>query len=194
MDILDYCTAGVIGNTCTSDVRPLYAIDQEDNLSIANGAKNAWLKAINEYQIATMAMFYENDLCNTESTSCVPAQFNSKCNTVENFQKLSSLFYGPDGFIEKYKTWQIKREQWWNCVTDPVYKLNGIHSYSDVINSSINTTYTWEYSIDYTNYQTPDKAKYLEYRTAMGNMMQSLKQLMIAGMDHPFTEFNIPTI
>ena len=193
-DILDYCSAGIIGNTCTENTTAIDNIDWEDSYSIARSTGNAWFQAVNEYTIATFANFYENASCNTEATSCIPDQQITKCTDADNFAKLTSLYYGPDGFIEKYKLWFIARQKWWNCVVNPIYKLTGVHTYSETIPSYIDTVYTWDYSIDYTNYQTVDKIKYLEYRNAMGDMMQSLKQLMIAGLDHPFTKFDIPTV
>jgi len=193
-DLSDYCGEGSLGNTCTTNTTPINDIDWSNSQETARETRAAWLNAINLYVVATNAFFYEPAGCNTESTSCVPEQQNFKCNSAEQFQQLSDLYYGPEGFLEKYKTWQIKSQQWWNCLLTAPDKQEGIQTYSQTMNSSPTTTYTWTYTVDYTNYQTPDQTKYLEYRNAMGDMMQSLKQLMTAGTGQPFTHFDIPGV
>lgn len=192
-DVVDYCDGGVIGNTCTENTTPLYGIDQDSNYSTARATRDAWLKAINEYALALFAFYYDDgweDEGGGYPTS-FPIELNTRCITTEDYGKILDLYYGPTGFLEKYKLWQIANQKWWNCILNPVDKLTGVYNYSTTMPSSQTTSYTWNFSIDYTNYQTADKARYLEYRAAFDTMLASLKIFMHVAGKNPLTHYDI---
>lgn len=185
-DIVDYCGAGDVGNTCTGDVWPgnRVATELDDLLSTANATHDAWLKAVNEWFLSTISFYYDIDICTYSNivNECVnhEGELMLKCITVEEFAKIIEAYYGEEGFIGKWKKWSILKQEWWNSLrisSDP-YKLNGIQSYTQTINAPIGSVTTWTYTIDYTEWQSANNEKYLEYRNAMGDMMQSLKRLM----------------
>jgi uncharacterized protein (TIGR02145 family) len=195
-DILDYCYVGGIGNTCTESTN---APNTEDSFLTARVTSDAWLKAVNEYFIASVSFYYDqgfND--STVSSIVIPdGLLNEKCNPLSNYTELCALYYAqPDGFIMKSIDFKIKRAQLENSLlpdSDP-NKKTGTYSYTESIPNSPFTAVPYTYTIDFTNYQTPDYDNYIEYRTILGDMMQQLKKIMTATGNHSFTPFTVPPI
>lgn len=192
-DIQDYYAEGTVGYECSGIVVDLKTqIDFTNNYTTALSTRDAWINSINEYFLATYDFFYDN--------SFEDFAYNNKCISLEKRQAILDSYYGPNGFLEKYKLFVIKSTQWWNCVFYPVDKQTGIVTYSETMWTYPSTepgigplnTYTWEYEVDFTNYQEPSRERYNEFRTVMGDMMQSLKQMLIITGGHTFAKFQIP--
>ena len=192
-DVLDYCTAGVIGNTCTSNTTPINTIDWEDSRGTADETSDAWLRAIYSWFLCLDSFYWEwgTDDPPSGGHPAIPTQFNSRCITPENYQRFLDLYYGEEGFLSKYKEWKIAKRKWWNCITNPIYKLTGVQNHSETLPSSNTTTYTWSYNIDYTDYQVATRSKYLEHRTTLDAMLAALKILMHIGGKQPLTHYDI---
>ena len=194
-DVIDYCDGGVIGNSCTEIVTPVGSFIEDSNL-IARATRDAWFKAINEYVLALNAFYFETGT-GPNPPGGYPELFdqnNIKCITPTNYGKFLDLYYGPTGFIAKYKEWLQAKQLWWNClydVGDPE-KLTGIYTYTiSSFPTAPNQSQPWTYTIDYTNYQVATKARYLEYRVALDAMLAALKIFMQSGGKQPMTPYDI---
>jgi len=191
-DIFDYCTSGGIGNTCTDNT----AYPNLEELSItATATSDAWFKAVNQYFEASLSFYMDTPYVTNTGQVIVPEDlFNDKCNTIANYNEICNMYYGQNGFIEKSLDFRIKRSQLINSLFadgDPA-KLNGIHTYTLMLPNGISTAIPYTYTIDYTNYQTPNYDTYLEYRTVLGEMMQSIKQIIYVTSNSSLTSFDIP--
>ena len=194
-DIQDYCFDGSLGNTCTENTG---IPETEYSFTTARATYEAWLKAVNEYFIASYAFYYDIEYIdpNTGDIIIPEGLINEKCNSLSNLTAMCDLYYGqPDGFIIKSINFRSKREQMQNSLlpTGDPNKKTGIET--NTINIPVGPNVPdqpYTYTIDFTNYQTPEYSHYLEYRTVMGLMMQQLKKIMTATGNHPLTPFNIP--
>jgi hypothetical protein len=194
-DIEDYCNSGAMGNTCTEITG---APDTEDLFTTAKATSDAWLKAVNEYFLASVSFYYDPGFADSSVSSIVipDGLLNEKCNPLSNYTELCDLYYSqPDGFIMKSIDFKIKRAQLENSLlpdSNP-NKKTGTYSYTEIIpNAPFTAGVSYTYTIDFTNYQTPDYNNYIEYRTILGDMMQQLKKIMTATGNHSLTPFDIP--
>lgn len=193
-DILDYCYVGGIGNTCTGNTD---VPDTEDGFSTARTSYNAWTKAVNQYFLASISFYYDIGFDDSSVSSIIIPDgfFNDKCNTQENYTKLCDLYYGPNGFIEQTYLFEIKRAQLQNSLladTDP-NKKTGVYTETVLrLVSPFAQPVPYTYSIDYTDYQTPEYSYYEEYREILGELMQRLKKIITATSNSSLTPFAIP--
>jgi hypothetical protein len=168
-DVLDYITSTVIGTDCGTPAL-LDDIDQTDNFSTAIATRDAWVTSIKNFFSATFTRYINND----DDT------LMSLCISQENFDTLIEMAYGTTGFFSKYKEWHQKSLLIWNTIIPEIDKQTGEVTDTYILPDNHNTTEVWEYTIDYTDYQTLTRSIYQDYRTSMGEMMQSLKQFLIA--------------
>lgn len=195
-DIIDYCDRGVIGNSCTENTTPLDTIDQVDNYLNAVSTHNAWILAVNKYVVALNAFYLETGT-GPNPPGGYPQLFdqnNIKCITPVNYGKFLDLYYGPTGFIAKYKEWWEASLRWWNCLYpagDLVNKKTGLETFYRTFPTAPNQTQPWTFTIDFTNYQVATKARYLEYRAALDAMLAALKIFMQSSGKQPMTPYDI---
>lgn len=194
-DTEDYCSWGAIGNTCTNNTQ----IPNTENIfTTARATSDAFIKDINNYIYSTIPYYYDIEYTDPiTGVEIVPdGLLNDKCITVENYNALLNLYFGPNGLLHKYHYDFIpKRHQLANSLLadgDPE-KLTGIVTYiarfeDEYRGGGVDHTI----SIDFTNYQTPSYDIYLEYRTVLGDFMQHVKNIMTASANHPLTKFEIP--
>jgi hypothetical protein len=191
-DLEDYCGNGSIGNTCTNDTE---VPNVTDMLITADATRDAFIKSVDEYFLASLAFFKDIDACNySVPFECIYNSENlSECITPENYSYLFNLIYGPDGFFQNYYVnWIIEKSKWWNCLypVGDVDKLNGVHTLSISIPDPINPgSIIINVDVDYTNYQTTSPEKYMVFRNSMGEMMQALKRAMQIISAHPLTVY-----
>ena len=189
-DITDYYDEGVVGYGCSGITVDLKTqINFANSYTTARATRDAWFNSVKDYFLATYGWFYDD--------SFEDFAYNNNCISLEKRQAILDSFFGPTGFLEKYKLFVIKSAQWWNCLLYPIHKQTGI--VTDSLNmltyyrdpdANVNPIidYVWNYEVDYTNYQEPSRAKYYEFRKVMGDMMQALKQMMIITGGHTFTK------
>jgi uncharacterized protein (TIGR02145 family) len=195
-DIIDYCDRGVIGNSCTENTTPLDTIDQVDNYLNAVSTHNAWILAVNKYVVALNAFYFETGT-GPNPPGGYPQLFdqnNIKCITPVNYGKFLDLYYGPTGFIAKYKEWWEASLRWWNCLYpagDLMNKKTGLQTFFRTFPTTPNQTQPWVFTIDFTNYQVATKARYLEYRAALDAMLAALKIFMQSSGKQPMTPYDI---
>ena len=193
-DILDYCNVGGIGNTCTGNTG---TPNTEDGFTTARATYDAWIKSVNEYFLASVSFYYDIGFDDPSVSNIVIPEdlFNDKCNTQENYTKLCNLYYGPNGFIEQMYLFEIKRAQLENSLladTDP-NKKTGVYTGTVLrLVSPFAQPVPYTYSIDYTDYQTPEYSYYEEYREILGELMQRLKKIITATSNSSLTPFAIP--
>lgn len=193
-DVLDACYSGAAGNTCTGNTGPG---NLDDGFTTARATFDAWLKAVNEYVIASLAFYYEVEYLDPSTGNIIipETDLNLKCNTQENFNKLCALYFGSTGFVMMQIDFEIKRLQLENSLlsnSDP-NKKTGVYTYTELMPTgplSPPTSYT--YSVDFTDYQSPDYNTYLQYRTSLGIMMRQLKKIITATSNSSLTPFEIP--
>lgn len=194
-DILDYCAEGIIGNTCTEITTPIDSIDWDITpFTTSKASRDAWINAVNEYVLALNTFYYDDGW--QGETGGYPTDFpgenNVKCITPENYGKFLDLYYGPTGFIAKYKEWLPASLLWWNCILNPIYKQTGIVTDTVLLPVSPQLpSQPWTFTVDYTNYQTATKARYLEYRAALDAMLAALKIFMHISGKQPLTHYDI---
>ena len=193
-DVLDACYSGEIGNTCTGNTSPG---NLEDSFSTARATFDSWAQAVNQYILASLSFYYEVEYIDPSTGNIIISgtDLNLNCNSQENFNKLCALFYGSTGFVMMQIDFKIKRAQLENSLlssSDP-NKKTGVHTYTEVIPTGpLSPTTNYTYSIDFTNYQSPDYNTYLQYRTSLGIMMRQLKKIITATSNSSLTPFEIP--
>ena len=194
-EIDDYCQIGAIGNTCTENT---FIPQNEALFQSARQTFDAWSEAVDKYFLASYNFYYDVEYIDPITGDIIIPEglLNEKCNSLSNLTTMCNLYYGqPDGFVIKSVNFRSKREQMHNSLLpsgDP-NKKTGIQTYTINIPVGPNVPdQPYTYTIDFTNYQTPDYNHYLEYRTVMGVMMQQLKKIMTATGNHPLTPFDIP--
>jgi hypothetical protein len=175
-DVIDYVTNTSIGTDCgTPDL--IEDIDQTDNFSTARATRNVWMASVADFFTATFARYYQD------------VDFMPLCISQENFDTLIEKAYGTTGFFSKYKEWHQKSLLIWNTIIPALSKQTGEVTDTYTLPTSPSTTEVWEYTIDYTDYQTLTRSIYQDYRTSMGEMMQSLKQFLIAANGDSFENY-----
>jgi hypothetical protein len=175
-DILDYVTSTTVGTDCGTPAL-LDDIDQTDNFATALDTRDSWVNSVKEFLAATFARYYQG------------VDFMPLCISQENFDTLLEMAYGNTGFFSKYKAWHQKSLLIWNTILPALSKQTGEVTDTYTLPISPSTTEVWEYMIDYTDYQTLTRSIYQDYRTSMGEMMQSLKQLLMAANGDSFNNF-----
>jgi len=194
-DIEEYCLIGAAGNTCTENTN---IPENEDLYGTARATYDAWLAAVDNYFLASYNFYYDPGYQDPITGDIIIPEglLNEKCNSLSNLTTMCSLYYGqPDGFVIKSINFRSKREQIQNSLLPPgdPNKKTGIETNTISIPVGPNVpAQPYTYSIDFTNYQTPEYSHYLEYRTSLGDMMQQLKKIMTATGNHPLTPFDIP--
>jgi len=193
-DVMDYVVEGVIGNSCTGDIRDIDDVPWENSISTARATGGAWLKAIHQAFLATHAFYRENELDEgMYGTPYIPSGTITRCISLEEEQRYIDLFFGPNAFMDKYKAWFLESMRWFNCLNDPAYKETGVISY---VHNEFPLGYpigagNYTFTTDVTNYQTPTKEGYLSYREKLDAMLAALKIVMQKGMKHPMTHYDI---
>lgn len=191
-DLQDYCNFGNIGNTCTENTG---IPNTEDAFSTARATYDAWIKAVNEYVLASLSFYYEIGYDNPSIGINIPEDaLNLNCNSQENFNAICDLYYNASGFVLMSIDFEIKRLQLENSLlldSNPD-KKTGVYSYTKTIPTSPTTTAPYTYSVDYTNYQTPSIDIYLEYRESLGIMLRQLKKIITATSNSSLSSFDIP--
>ena len=193
-DVLDYVVAGVVGNNCTGNVTSMEDIDWEGSITTARATGGAWLKSTHEYFLATHAFYIENEVDEGEyGMPYVPGGIITRCITTGEEARFRDLYFGPNGFIDKYKAWFLESMRWFNCLTNPQNKQTGIISY---VHDFFPLGYqvpsgNYTFTTDVTNYQTPTNEGYLSYREKLDDMLAALKIVMQKGMKHPMTHHDI---
>jgi hypothetical protein len=183
-DILDYCGDGSIGNSCTGYTPDLKTgIDFLNEETTANATHDSWIKSVDSLFLAFHGFFMD-------STVDPPVRLTD-CISDSEYDRLLSYYYGESGFLGKYKIWRVKQRQWFNCLLFPGDKQNGVVAYSTTLPTSPTTTSTWNYNVDFTEWQTPTRSKYYEYRNAMRDMMQAFKRLFFIMGNHPMTPIQL---
>ena len=198
-DIDDYCVYwGNIGNTCTENTTAPNMGYDSDPFTTSRATFDAWGKAVVEYFTASLAFFYERSYKDpiTQEWIIPEGLINEKCNPRSNYDELCNLFYGyPNGFYYRMIAFRSIKAQINNSFIpngDPA-KLTGVYSFTELIMTAPRTyPIPYTYTVDFTNYQSPDYNHYLEYRTILGDFLQWYKKLMKATAGHPFTPFEIP--
>ena len=186
-DIADYCNDyDAIGNTCTENTGAPDMSTDAEMFTTARETHDAWTRAFNEYVLASLTFYFEE------------YDFNDRCISLDEYNALCDLYYNQtDGFFMKDIAFISKRMQLANSFTpdgDP-NKRTGIHSFTKIIYTQRNTPgIPYTYTVDFTNYQSPDYNHYLEYREVLGDLLQLAKKIMTATADHPLTPFEIPPI
>jgi len=178
-DIEEYCLIGAAGNTCTENTN---IPENEDLYGTARATYDAWLAAVDNYFLASYNFYYDPGYQDPITGDIIIPEglLNEK---------------QPDGFVIKSINFRSKREQIQNSLLPPgdPNKKTGIETNTISIPVGPNVpAQPYTYSIDFTNYQTPEYSHYLEYRTSLGDMMQQLKKIMTATGNHPLTPFDIP--
>jgi uncharacterized protein (TIGR02145 family) len=200
-DIDDYCNVyGAIGNTCTENTTAPDMGSDSDPFTTSRATFDAWGKAVVEYFTASLAFYYDYSYVDSSTGDYIIPEglLNEKCNSRSNFDKLCNLFYGyPHGFYYNMVAFRSIKAQINNSFIpngDPA-KLTGVHTFTELIMTAPRTyPIPYTYTIDFTNYQSPDYNHYLEYRTILGNFLQWYKKLLKATAGHPLTPFEIPPI
>ena len=198
-DINDYCVYwGNVGNTCTGNQAAPDMGSESDSFTTSRATYEAWVKAVAEYFLASIRFFedvsYEDPI--THEWVIPDGLYNEKCNPRSNYDELCNLFYGyPHGFYYNVVAFRSIKMQINNSFMqngDPD-KRTGVHTFTEIISTSPRVEgIVYTYTVDFTNYQSPDYNHYLEYRTILGNFLQWYKKLMKATAGHPFTPFEIP--
>jgi len=200
-DLDDYCTSwGNLGNTCTENTTAPDLGSESNSFTTSRATFDAWGKAVNEYFLASLAFYYDYAYQDpiTQEILIPDGLLNEKCNPRRNYNALCDLFYGyPHGFYYNMIAFRSIKMQINNSFMqdgDPD-KRTGVHTFTELITTTPRTApITYTYTVDFTNYQSPDYNHYLEYRTILGNLLQWYKKLMKATAGHPFTPFEIPPI
>ena len=200
-DLDDYCNVwGAIGNTCTENTTAPNMGYDSDPFTTSRATFDAWGKAVVEYFTASLSFFYERSYKDpiTQEWIIPEGLINEKCNPRSNYDELCNLFYGyPNGFYYRIIAFRSIKAQINNSFIpngDPA-KLTGVYSFTELIMTAPRTyPIPYTYTVDFTNYQSPDYNHYLEYRTILGNFLQWYKKLMKATAGHPLTPFEIPPI
>jgi hypothetical protein len=166
-DVIDYVTNTSIGTDCgTPDL--IEDIDQTANFTVATQTRDAWVASVEDFFSASFARYYQE------------LEFMPLCISESDFDTLVEMAYGTTGFFSKYKEWHQKSLLIWNTILPELSKQTGEVTDTYTLPDSSSTTEEWEYTIDYTDYQTLTRSIYQDYRTSMGEMMQSLKQFLTA--------------
>jgi uncharacterized protein (TIGR02145 family) len=196
-DMDDYCNIfGAVGNTCTENTTaPVMGYDG-DMFTVSRATFDAWLKAVNEHFLASVAFYREPSYYKNGVYIIPEGLYNEKCNPLSNYNAICDLFYNEnDGFMAKRIAFQIKKQQIQNSfiTNGSPEKLTGIHTYTvNLMGYPLAPDNTVTYTVDYTDYQEPDYNHYLEHRAALGDILQQLKKVMSALAGHPFTPFVNP--
>jgi uncharacterized protein (TIGR02145 family) len=193
----DYCNLlGAVGNTCTENTTAPFMGYDSDIFTISRATHDAWLKAVNEHFLASVAFYREPSYYKNGVFIIPEGLYNEKCNPLSNYNAICDLFYNEnDGFMAKRIAFQIKKQQIQNSfiTNGSPEKLTGIHTYTvNLMGYPLAPDNTVTYTVDYTDYQEPDYNHYLEHRAALGDMLQQLKKVMSALAGHPFTPFVNP--
>jgi len=199
-DIDDYCTLwGAVGNTCTENTTAPDMTGDGDMFTTSNATHDAWAKAVVEYFTASINFYREADYEDPDTGEIIiPQTLNERCILRDEYNELCNLFYNQtNGFFMKDIAFQAKKMQIANSFklnSDPG-KRTGVHSFTQNIETAPHSPgIQYTYTVDFTDYQSPDYNHYLEYRTVLGDLMQLVKKLMTATADHPLTPFEIPPI
>jgi uncharacterized protein (TIGR02145 family) len=200
-DIDDYCNYwGSIGNTCTENTTAPDMGSQSDPFTTSRATFDAWGKAVVEYFQASLAYYYDYSYEDpiTQEMIIPEGLLNEKCNSRSNFDKLCDLFYGyPHGFYYNMVAFRSINAQINNSFMqdgDPD-KRTGVHTFTEPITTTpLTDPIPYTYTVDFTNYQSPDYNHYLEHRNILGNFLQWYKKLLKATAGHPLTPFEIPPI
>ena len=128
-DIQDYCNFGNVGNTCTEIT---LIPNTEDAFSTARATYNTWIKAVNEYVLASLSFYYEIGYDNPSIGVNIPEDaLNLNCNSQENFNAICDLYYNASGFVLISIDFEIKRYQLENSLlldSNPDKKQVFIHT------------------------------------------------------------------
>ena len=184
-DISDYITWGFAGCEASRSI-PITDLNWEDAYVTYNATRDAHLKAVYEYFLSSWTMRYSWTNDDVQHLTCYTESDNNA---------ISNQFYEDylDFVFLQLKSGQI----FWNSLLAPTsfMKETGVVSYTfrRVIPNNPPGYIDIPYTIDYAPYQTVSKELYLEYRTNLENMMQSLKAVMKINDNNDFPTFIIPS-
>jgi hypothetical protein len=185
-DLEDYCTAGLIGNNTTGlsgiqtercyepgNCQPIY---RDDIWATARATSDAWMKAVNEYILAVMAHYVDN-----ESQEGTPFH---ECVTEAEWNAMWDLINGPQGPYMKFMDFAIKRDLFFNSLMPSSLKRTDVGSGLIRINirpyDGPRSDQAINYTIDFKTLLYPTQEAYLEYTKALRDVVQSVDRVMKA--------------
>ena len=184
-DFNDYINGGFAGCEPAS-LTPINDLLWEDAYATYRQTRDAHLKAVNEYFLASWAMRV------SEYPYTMGLEYPT-CYSTEDNDAISDQYYVEyqDYVFEHWKLGQIL----FNSLLAPtsIEKETGVVSYTFARLIPGGGFISVPYTIDYALYQTISKQLYLDYRESLENMMQSLKAIMKINDNNTFPTFVIPS-
>lgn len=179
-DLEDYCVSGYVGNNTTGlngiTTTGQWFLDPEDLLSTAAATGDAYMKAINEIVLATIAHYNDNE---SPEVNPFPG-----CITEAEWNGIWNFLNGPDGPYLKHRDYVIQRTLFFNSLMPTRLKRTDTVTYQTRLNvrpyQGPNSTVDIPFTVDYSTALYPTLQTYKNYTKSVRDLTQSVKRTLQA--------------